>query len=172
MLIYLQTIEDEADKFKFVSIYTRYRNLMFHIAATFLSDPRDREEAVQEAFYAIAKNIANLPDPSCAKTKSYIIAVIENKATDIYRKNKRRPTEALREEQEGLSFAMPAGAVASAISKLLPRERNFIILKYAEGYTNKELSKMLGLTYSGINSLDHRTKEKLRKLLQEEGIEV
>lgn len=55
MLIYLQTIEDEADKFKFVSIYTRYRNLMFHIAATFLSDPRDREEAVQEAFYAIAK---------------------------------------------------------------------------------------------------------------------
>ena len=31
---------------------------------------------------------------------------------------------------------------------------------------------MLGLTYSGVNSLDHRTKEKLRKLLKEEGIEV
>ena len=172
MLIYLQTIEDEADKIKFAVIYQRYRNLMFHIAAAFLSDPQDREEAVQEAFFAIAKNIATLPNPSHIKTKTFIVTVIENKCIDIYRKNKRRPTEALREEQEGLSFAMPTGAVASAISKLLPRERNFIILKYAEGYTNKELSKMLGLTYSGVNSLDHRTKEKLRKLLQEEGIEV
>ena len=81
-----------ADKIKFAVIYQRYRNLIFHIAATFLSDPRDREEAAQEAFYAIAKNIANLPDPSCTKTKSYIIAVIENKATDIYRKNRRPVT--------------------------------------------------------------------------------
>ena len=31
---------------------------------------------------------------------------------------------------------------------------------------------MLGLTYSGVNSLDHRAKAKLRKLLKEEGIEV
>ena len=106
------------------------------------------------------------------QTKAFLITVIENKSIDIYRKNKRRPTEAPEEEQEGLSFAMPTGAVASAIAKLPPRERNFIILKYAEGYTNKELSKMLGLTYSGVNSLDHRTKEKLRKLLKEEGIEV
>ena len=172
MLIYLQTIEDEADKIKFAVIYQRYRNLMFHIAATFLSDPRDREEAVQEAFFAIAKNIAKLPDPSSIQTKAFLITVIENKSIDIYRKNKRRPTEAPEEEQEGLSFAMPTGAVASAIAQLPPRERNFIILKYAEGYPNKELSKMLGLTYSGVNSLDHRTKEKLRKLLKEEGIEV
>ena len=172
MLIYLQTIEDEADKIKFAVIYQRYRNLMFHIAATFLSDPRDREEAVQEAFFAIAKNIAKLPDPSCIKTKTFIVTVIENKAIDIYRKNKRRPTEALREEQEGLSFTLPTGDAAAAIAKLPPRERNFIVLKYAEGYPNKELSKMLGLTYSGVNSLDHRAKAKLRKLLKEEGIEV
>ena len=133
MLIYLQTIEDEADKIKFAVIYQRYRNLMFHIAATFLSDPRDREEAVQEAVFAIAENIAKLPDPSSIQTKAFLITVIENKSIDIYRKNKRRPTEAPEEEQEGLSFAMPTGAVASAIAKLPPRERNFIILKYAEG---------------------------------------
>lgn len=172
MLIYLQTIEDEADKAKFVSIYERYRNLMFHIAATLLSDPRDREEAVQEAFFAIAKNISKLSDPSCIKTKTFIVTVIENKAIDIYRKNKRRPTAELKEEHAGLPFVMPTGAAAAAIAKLPPRERNFIVLKYAEGYTNKELSKMLGLTYAGVYSLDHRAKEKLRKLLQEEGIEV
>lgn len=59
MLIYLQTIEDEADKIKFAVIYQRYRNLMFHIAATFLSDPRDREEAVQEAFSPLRKTLPN-----------------------------------------------------------------------------------------------------------------
>ena len=55
MLIYLQTIESDADKVKFAAVYTRYRDLMFLLAGRILPDPKDREEAVQEAFFAIAK---------------------------------------------------------------------------------------------------------------------
>ena len=171
MLIYLQTMESDADKVKFAAVYTRYRDLMFLLAGRILPDPKDREEAVQEAFFAIAKNISKISDPGSNKTKAFVVIVTEHKAIDIHRKNQRRPTAELREDTAAVSIALPSG-IAKAIAKLPPRERNFIILKYAEGYTNKELAEMLGLTYSGVNSLDHRAKEKLRKLLKEEGIEV
>ena len=45
-----------------------------------------------------------------------------------------------------------------------------MILKYAEGYTNRELAGMLDLSYAAVRSIDHRMKQRLRALLREEGV--
>lgn len=172
MLIYLQAIDDPSDIPKFKAVYNHYGKLMFHIARRLLTDQQDVEDAVQEAFFALARNISKISDPYCNKTRAYVVITIERKALDILKARKRRPQAELSGELHGLAFLRPDGAVAAAIAKLPPRERSFLIMKYAEGYTNKELSEMLGLTYSGVNTLDHRAKQKLRELLKEEGIEV
>lgn len=62
--------------------------------------------------------------------------------------------------------------MAEAIARLPARYREFILLKYADGYTNEELMKLLGLRYSGVRSLDKRAKKKLKEFLKEEGIDV
>lgn len=171
MLIFLQAIDDPLHIPKFTAIYYRYRNYLFRIAAKLLDDQRDIEDAVQEAFFAIARNIAKLDDPYSARTRAYITLTIESKAVDILRAKKKHQTAAL-EDASGLDIPMKEEGLAAAIAALPQREREFILLKYAQGYTNRELCGLLGLSYAGVNSLDQRAKQKLRELLKEEGIEV
>lgn len=172
MLIYLQMIEEPRDKRKFQRLHDRYLGLMLFVARRVLGNEQDAEDAVQEAFCAIAKNISKISDPECIKTRNLIVTIVENKAIDLYRARQRRAAEPLNEDTAGLSFGVPGNAVADAIARLPARYREFIILKYADGYTNEELMKVLGLRYSGVRSLDERAKKKLRKLLKEEGIDV
>lgn len=172
MLVYLQVIEEPEGKNKFQRLHDRYLGLMLHTARKILDSEQDAEDAVQEAFYAIAKNISKISDPECIKTRSYVVTIVENKAIDIYRARRRKAAEPLNEDTAGISFGVPGNAVAEAIARLPARYREFIILKYAEGYTNEELMHMLGLGYSGVRSLDERAKKKLKELLKEEGIDV
>ncbi|MBQ2739243.1 MAG: sigma-70 family RNA polymerase sigma factor [Oscillibacter sp.] len=172
MLIYLQAIPDPPEQQRFRRIYDRYRDLMLHTARRILTDPQDAEDAVQEAFFAIARNISSLSDPESSRTRSYAVIVTERKAIDLYRRRKRQEALSLQEESYGLDFPAPSGVVAQAIAKLPPRDREFVILKYAEGYTNRELMGMLDLSYAAIHSIDHRMKQRLRALLREEGMEV
>lgn len=172
MLVCLQEIEEPRDKRKFQRLHDRYLGLMLHVARRVLGNEQDAEDAVQEAFYVIAKNISKISDPECTKTRSFIVTIVENKAIDIYRAGRRRAAEPLNEETAGLAFHAEGNAVAEAIARLPARYREFILLKYADGYTNEELMKLLGLRYSGVRSLDKRAKKKLKEFLKEEGIDV
>lgn len=58
MLLYLQMIEEPEDKHKFQQVHDRYLGLMLHAARRVLGNAQDAEDAVQEAFSAIAKNIS------------------------------------------------------------------------------------------------------------------
>jgi len=52
MLIYLQMIENEEEKLKFIQIYEKYKDLMFYVAKRILGNDADAEDAVHEAFLA------------------------------------------------------------------------------------------------------------------------
>ena len=82
MLIYLQMIESEEDKSKFIQIYTKYRNLMFHVARQILGNDSDAEDAVHEAFLASLKHLHKFSDVDCPKTRSYFVTIMENKSID------------------------------------------------------------------------------------------
>ena len=170
MLIYLQMIPEMPEQQRFCRIYALYRDLMLYTARRILSDPRDAEDAVQEAFFSIARNIACLSDPESPRTRTYAVIVTERKAIDIYRHLQRQGASELLENSVGVEFSEPTGELARAIAKLPPRDREFVILKYAEGYTNRELAGMLDLSYAAVRSIDHRMKQRLRALLREEGV--
>lgn len=173
MLIYLQMIETEADQTKFEIVYQKYRGLMFYVAHQILRSERDAEDAVHEAFVAIAKNIKKISDPKCTKTKRFVVIIAENKAIDIYRKRRDHPEAELCENVAGVEIEIDScDPVAAAIAKLPGNYRELILLKYSMGYSNKDCAKILGLSYEGIHSLDQRAKNKLKELLGEEGVLV
>ena len=60
MLIYLQMLESEPEKEKFRKIYDAYRNLMFYVANKILQNEWDAEDAVQQAFLSIVKNLEKI----------------------------------------------------------------------------------------------------------------
>ena len=105
MLIYMMMIDSETDKSKFEQIYMKYKGLMFYVANDILHNEHDAEDAVHQAFIKIAENIKKIMEVDCPKTKGYVVTIVENKAIDLYRKNKRQSKIELLEDIGGIDVA-------------------------------------------------------------------
>lgn len=172
MLVYLQKMDDPKDKIKLEQLYRLYKDYMLHIADSILHNKQDAEDAAHEAFLSIAANIKKVSDPVSPKTRSYIVIITERKATDIYRKHKRRGEEELTEAAGIGSGPRQAGenSLMDCIDRLSDRDREAILLRYSHGYRIGEIAKMLGLSYAAAAKLVERAKEKLDRLCREEGL--
>ena len=161
MIIYLQMIETDEDKSKFEEIYYAYRNLMYRIAYDRLQHIQDAEDVVHQAFVKIAENIKSI-EPVSPKTKQFIVIMIENKVTDVFR---------MRNKLQNHLSAEMAGEdlLVECILKLSEQQRTVIWMKYHHGYTLKEISKMLGISLAWAQKIDQRAKKKLEELYLEGG---
>ena len=83
-------VEGPEEQSKFRALAARYERLMFHVARQILPNEQDAEDAVQEAFLAIAKNFSKIFAVDSPKTKAFVVIVTESKAIDIARKNARQ----------------------------------------------------------------------------------
>ena len=168
MFVYLQMIETPEERSKFESIYLLYRDIMYAVAYRILNNAQDAEDAVHQAFLKVLDNFSKISEINCPKTKGYIVAIVESRAIDIYRRNKMRSADLYNEVTVGLSVDYEdSDALAGCILKLPPRQRQLILLKYHHGYKLKEVAKMLGITYSNALTIEQRAKDKLRTYCEE-----
>lgn len=166
MLIYLQMIESEEDKSKFEAIYNKYRQLMFVAANRILKNQYDAEDAVHQAFVSIIDNLSKVKEVNCPETRSYVVIIAENKAIDIIRSRKRLAGEDLTETLPGMDIPLPGdNGLADALAKLPARYREVLLLRFDNGYSTKEIAKMMDMTEGSMQKLIWRAKEALRKQL-------
>lgn len=119
MMIYLQTIDTAEDRSKFEQLYEQYKQLMFYTAFQILKRPQDAEDAVHLAFLSIAENISRISDLDCPKTRAYIVTIVERKAIDMLRAERRHPSVPLDESINGVSVEYGGdSALAKAILEL------------------------------------------------------
>ncbi len=170
MLVYLQRMDDPQDKAKLEQFYQLYRGYMLQIANSILHNKQDAEDAVHEAFLSIAKNIKKFSDPSCPKTRSCIVIIVERKALDIYRKRKKYAEEAWTEATVFNRSESREDILTDCINRLPDRDREAILLRYSHGYRINEIAKILGISYAAAAKLVERAKEKLDQLCREEGL--
>lgn len=171
MMIYMAMIDDLNDRKKFEHIYVTYKGLMFYVANQILKNNEDSEDAVHNAFIAIAKNISKIQDIECPKTKSYIVNIVESKAIDLYRKKHKEYSMEYIEENIGITVEAPAeNELADCILKLPARYREIILMKYSYGLTCKEIALQMGISIENANKLDQRAKKRLMQICEEEGV--
>ena len=60
--LYLNTIDYTDDKEKFEKLYIKYRSKMYYVAMSVLHDRYDAEDALHNAFIAVAKNINKIAE--------------------------------------------------------------------------------------------------------------
>jgi len=179
MLIYLELISSETEKNAFEEIYSTYRDLMFYVANRILAHERDAEDAVHNAFIKIAEHIEKISDPVCPKTRAWVVIIVERQAINLYKKRKRQWGLGLDEDQlEGELSSTPmdrleeGNAVARAIAALPVQYREPILLKYDQGFDDREIGAMLDLTPGTVAKRIQRGKRVLKELLEGEGVEV
>lgn len=170
MLIYLHMLETPEEKSLFEQIYLEYCGLMFHVAYEILHNEQDAEDAVHQAFVKIAENIKKIDAPVCPKTHSYVVTIVEHQAIDQYRRLQKHPSVELIEEIQGTNAHYEGdNDLTKYILKLPARYREMILLHH-QGYSVREIAKMLGLSLPAAIKLDQRAKNKLKKLCEEAGI--
>ena len=64
-----------------------------------------------------------------------------------------------------------SNGLTACILKLPARQKSAILLRYAHGYSIKEIAGILGISYQNAMKLDQRAKEKLKSLCEEAGLE-
>lgn len=171
MIIYLQTIEDPDDRAKFEQLYEYYRAYMVKTANKILQNDFDAEDAVHNAFISISKHMDKVHDPLSHTTRGYVTIIVERKAIDLYRMRTRFVSLEYIEKEVGISFPPPEDDdVARCLSKLPPRYRHVIMLKYHHGYTIDEIADMFGMKPGAVRKLDQRARAKLEKICREEGV--
>lgn len=167
----LAMIEDGSQHHKFEQLYYRYRGLMQHCAETLLHDAHMAEDAVNIAFMQIARNMDKVDEIESNRTKRLMVTVVERKAMTLYERQKREYQRTVSmEEVEHLTAEFDKEQQAmleEAILKLPPAYQQVILLKYSQGYSNKEIAALLDYTVSKVDQLLSRGRRQLRVLLEE-----
>lgn len=171
MLIYLQMIESEADKSKFERLYLKYRGLMLRVANSILHNEQDAEDAVHQAFLAILNNLDKISEIGCPETRSYIVIIVERKSIDMLRSRKKVVNIDDDETELGVEVPLPGDSpLADALSKLPPRYREVLLLRFDNGYSTKEIAALLGMERSAVQKMIWRAKDALEKRMREDAI--
>lgn len=170
MLIYLQMIETDEDRQKFIQLYETYRGLMFYVANRILHNTEDAEDAVHQAFLSIIENLDKISMVHCPKSRAYVVIVAENKAIDIVRTKKHFDDGEFDESVHGVDIPLPGdNGLSDAMAKLPARYREFLLLRYDMGYSTKEISTMLSMKVETVQKVIWRAKEALREQLDKAG---
>ena len=181
MFLYMAMIESEEERSKFEMIYEQYRCIMFSVAQKILHNDRDAEDAVQEAFLKIIKNLEKINVSECHKTKLYIVITVRRTAIDIYRKKKSQEKivpldELVLDEkyedsvaQEEIENVKDKVDMANLINLLPDRYRDVILLKYYNEFSDKEIAHTLGTTEANVRKLLERAKKRLAREYEKGG---
>lgn len=176
---YLTLIDELSDKEKFTEIYEHYRDMMMQKAMSILHNTALAEEAVQESFVKIAKNIFKISSPICSKTASFIVIIVRNTSYDILRREKPDQNLSLDEEISAENIEMPdindvistvgLNFMLDVINEMDDKYRDALSLKYLYGYSNGEIAKLLGVSENNARMRIYRAKVILKAKLEENG---
>ena len=172
MLLYTQTIEDPRQTRQFEDIYTACRGRLLALARRKLCGGAEAEDAVHQAFLALAEHfprLCRLPRP---QLEAYLVVVTERKCIDCLRQQARRDGAPF-DETAALVTPPPCGEpVADAMGRLSPRYREALLLRYGCGYSARETAALMDMSYGAGQKLQQRSKSALRQELEKEGLTV
>lgn len=170
--IYLSALETAQDKSEFEDLYIKYKQRMYAIAYKILHNVEDSEDAVHEAFMAIAKNFKKIKNFSCQDKERYIVIIVRNVSIDIYRKNK-KDSEYLAELDDNqppvnVNFFenIDYQKLLQTISELPLIYKDILFMHYVNHYTNNEISKMLDISVDNVWKRIERAKKLLKEKLE------
>lgn len=166
----------------FERLYHEYKTLVFNVALNYLQNVEDAEEITQDVFVKIYNSLSNFNQKSSYKTWIYRITI--NQCLDyIKQKNSQRRIfifgRKSQNEQEYLNtstFEHPgilmenkedAALLFEVINTLPENQKTAFLLSKLDGLSNPEISEIMQLSISSIESLIFRAKAALQEKLAE-----
>ena len=147
-------------------VVEEYSPMLLKIALTRLHSPADAEDAVQEAFLRLLTARPRFRDGD--HERAWLIRTTLHRASDIRRAAERGNLPL--DQAEAAECRDEPSELLSAVQALPEKYSAIIHLHYYEGYSIKEISKLLGLPAPTVGTRLARGRERLRQTLKEESI--
>ena len=145
-------------------IVETYSPMLLRLAYTRLDDPADAEDIVQEVFLKLLTARPLFRDSE--HEKAWLIRTTLHRASDLRRSAARRNVPL---EEAAQAAAPQAGSELLTAVRALPEPYSAVIhLYYYEGYSIKEIAKLLGVPAPTVGTRLARGRERLRRLLKED----
>ncbi len=180
--LYMAMLDEPEDKASFEDAYKKYRGKMIALSYSIVGNYHDAEEAVSNAFFAIAKHFQKLRKKSPQERAAYYSVVTKNCSYDILRAQNRRNEIPLDEDIEipddrsDVSDEVLSGIgyerVLDAIRSLPEIYAQVLYMENVTGLSKKEIAASLNESEATVRKRLERARKKLRSILEEQGIEV
>ncbi|HEX8516104.1 MAG TPA: RNA polymerase sigma factor [Bacteroidia bacterium] len=165
----------------FNEIYEQYKDKVFNITMGYVQNPEDAEDITQDVFVEVHRSLCKFEGRSSLSTWIYRIAI--NRSLDLIKSRKRKKRfafitsifeEAVPGKNELSDFHHPgialenkenAALLFKEIQSLPENQKTAFLLSKVEGLKNSEISEIMQLSVSSVESLLFRSKQNLQKQL-------
>jgi RNA polymerase sigma-70 factor (ECF subfamily) len=165
----------DGDQDAFRQLVERYQGAVYNLAYRMLGDPGDAEDAAQEIFVRIYRQLGRY-DPA-RKFSTWVLAIATNFCIDQLRRRRMQlvpleniiPWARARESgPEGEAITQEARDEVQRLIKQLPEKyRAPLVLRYFEELSCAEIAEVLGMPEGTVKTQIHRARKALGKLLAE-----
>ncbi|MDO4300605.1 MAG: RNA polymerase sigma factor [Clostridia bacterium] len=157
-------------------LYNKYSKFMFQAAYTVLKNNFYAEDAVQQAFIKIIKNLNKIDENDAKKTRNFIGVITQNTAIDIYNKVKNEPaglddnytTDIKYDISHIIIDRETIERLKTHIKTLKPIYQIPLLLHAEQGLSANEIAEILDLKPKTVQKRIERARAQLIKALNKE----
>ena len=177
MLLYLSMLDTQEEKDKFTEIYEQYQHFCWYVANQLLGDVHLAEDAVQDAFFALARHLDKIEDAESPKTRKFLMTIVKNKAVDLLRKQhgevsvEELSCEPADQRQDILNTYITKENYNHLISCILELDEMYRVVfeyKFVHQLRDTEIAELLDITPKLVNVRYFRARKKLQQMLEKE----
>jgi RNA polymerase sigma-70 factor (ECF subfamily) len=151
------------------ALFTQHHERVFRVARRITGSAEDAEDVVQTVFLRVLRR----EDPPLREgdAVNYLHRAATNASLDLLRRRKVARSESIDDSErlegheEGAEIR---DRVRGALAALNPRAAEIFVLRYFEGYGNREIARLLQTSWSTVAVTLHRTRTKLKNDLKGE----
>lgn len=158
---------DSLDNHALTKYIGLFHSSVYRLAYSYLKNRENAEDICQEAFLRLYSFKGDFPDDNGCKAWLFRVAVnlSKNLLRSCHTIKRAELTDDIPLESKEDS------GLLECVMALPPKYRITIHLFYYEGYSVKEIAGILGTTTTAVTTQLSRGREKLKKMLQEEGLQ-
>ena len=151
-------------------LYVRYAPDLNRYVNSFVRDPHEAEDIVQNVFAKLMTGIGKYEQKDVPFT-AWLLRVARNAALDHIRARRAIPTEEVRIADNGQSeVRLERGRdLRHALEELPDDQREVLVLRHVVGLSPVEIADTLGKSESSIHGLHHRGRRSLQLSLRRLG---
>lgn len=176
----------EGDNSALEALYDRYASMVLGVVMRILPDRPVAEEVLQETFWRIWDK-ADTFQAKRGSFTSWMFSIARRLAIDVTRRQKVRPQAARNETEEDEMqrqpdpenqvdevawLAIQQQQIKKAMAALSPEQYEVIALAYFQGLTRKEIAESTGNPLGTIHTRARLGLQKLRTVLEAQGVEA